>query len=121
MSRDRQPLRLSVIVAQHELGHFIGHLREQRVAGFSVISPSAITIPGRILMLTSWSEVLTPAGVVDRVGVDAAACERVFDSAQLREAEVAALGGIARAGPPLAAHGVVGAVSDLGVPSPCWT
>src|SRR5262245_33006732 len=56
-------------------------------------------------------------GVVNRVGVDATAGERVFDAAQLREAEVAAFGdGLAAQVSAVDAHGVVGAVADLGVP-----
>ena len=44
-------------------------------------------------MLTSWSEVSTPGGVVDEVGVDPAArtAHGVLDPAALGEAEVAAL------------------------------
>ena len=67
-------------------------------------------------MLTSWSEQLTPADVVDRVGVDAPAGERVLDPPALGEAEVAAL-----ADDPAAqlravdAHGVVGVVAGIGV------
>ena len=42
-------------------------------------------------MFTSWSEVSTPGGVVDEVGVDPAAAEGVLDPAELGQAEVAAL------------------------------
>ena len=54
--------------------------------------------------------------VVDRVGVDAAAAQRVLDAAALGEAEVAALADDLRAQlAAVDADGVVGAVADVGV------
>ena len=64
-------------------------------------------------MLTSWSEVSTPGGVVDGVGVDPHPAERRLDAAELRQPEVAALAD--HLDPQLLAvdpDGVVGAVAD---------
>jgi hypothetical protein len=57
-----------------------------------------------------------PGGVVDEVGVDQTAAERVLDPRRLGEAQVAALGDDPR--PQFRrgdAHGVVGPIADLGV------
>ncbi len=70
-------------------------------------------------MLTSWSEQFHPAGVVDRVGVDAPALERELDAAELGGAEVAALAeNLAAQLAAIDAHpGVVGAVRPPRRPS----
>ena len=97
-AREAQRLRLRVAAVQHLVGDRVGHLDQQRVALLRRSSRRrAIRLPSRILMLTSWSEQLTPADVVDRVGVDppalllGTAAERVLDPPALGEAEVASL------------------------------
>ena len=67
-------------------------------------------------MLTSWSLQSTPGRVVDGVGVDQAAGERVLDPAALGEPEVAALADhLAAQLGAVDAQRVVGAVAHLGV------
>ena len=57
--------------------------------------------------------------VVDRVGVDQAAVERVLDAAALGQTEVAALADHSAAQlDAVDAQAVVGAIADLGVRSP---
>ncbi len=83
---------LLVVVAQHLPRDVVGHLGQQLVALLARSGRRrATTRSSRILMLTSWSELSTPAGVVDRVGVDADARQGRLDAAELGEAEVAAL------------------------------
>ena len=70
----------------------------------------------RILRLTSTSEVLTPAELSMKSGVQAAAAGAVLDAAALRESEIAAFADHARAHlSPIDAHGIVGAIADLAV------
>ena len=66
--------------------------RAARLRCFSVISPSLIARPSRILMLTSWSEVSTPAELSIASVLMAHAGERRLDAPALGEAEVAAFG-----------------------------
>ena len=67
-------------------------------------------------MLTSWSEQLTPAHVVDRVRIDRSAAERVLDPPALREAEVAPLADHAAAQlVAVDADRVVGLVAGVGM------
>ena len=61
------------------------------------------------------------AGVVDEVGVELAAAERVLDAAALRQAEVAAFADHSAAQLlAVDAHGVVGAVAHFGMRSRRW-
>ncbi len=83
--------RLLVVVAQHELADLVGHLGEQRVA---LLHRHVAVGRDRVEQDLDVHLVVgaVDAGrVVDRVGVDPAAAERVLDAAALREAEVAAL------------------------------
>ena len=77
------------------------------------VSPSVTTASSRILMLTSWSEQLTPPALSIASSVDRpAGADRLLDAAALRQAEVAALPDDAAA--ELAGvdtHGVVGLVA----------
>ena len=83
-------------------------------------APSRTAWSSRILMLTSWSEVSTPGGVVDGVGVDAAtrpARRRgVLDAAELGEPRLPPSPTTLRAQlRPVDPDRVVGLVADVGV------
>jgi hypothetical protein len=58
---ERHDLRLRIVVAQHQRGTSSVISASSALRCLSVISPSAMTRPSRILMFTSWSEVSTPA------------------------------------------------------------
>ena len=114
--REAERLRLQVAAAQHPLGDRVGHLGEQPVAllgGQVAVGDHRVEQDLDVDLVVG---AVDAAGVVDRVGVDPAAAERVLDAAALREAEVAALADDAAA--QLAgvdADGVVGLVADVGV------
>ena len=112
---DGQRRVLRVVVGEHGGGDVVGHLAEQRWPGRSASSsPASTTRFSAILMLTSWSEVSTPGGVVDGVGVHPPAGQRVLDPAALGQPEVAALAD--HPDPQLPAvhpHGVVGLVPHV--------
>ena len=85
------------------------------------MSPRATTSPSRILMLTSWSEVSTPAelsiaSVLMRPPLPPGRRLRELDAAALGDAEIGAFADHPRAQlAPVDAQRVVGAVADLGV------
>ncbi len=81
-----------------------------------VMSPLATSEPSRILMLTSWSEVLTPATLSIASVLILPPPQRVLDPRALREAEVAALADdLAAQLVAVDADGVVGLVAGLDV------
>ena len=91
--RERQAhrLRLRVAAVQHPLGDRVGHLDEQLVAlllGQVAGGDDAVEQDLDVHLVV---RAVDAGDVVDRVGVDAAAGERVLDPAPLGEAEVAAL------------------------------
>ena len=116
---ERQCLSLFVVVAQHQRGHFVGHLGQELVA----------LLLGHVAGLDHATEenldvhlvvgAVHPTGVVDEVGVARAAIETELDPAQLGHAQVAALtedlGAQFTAVDPQA---VVGLVADIGVGLP---
>ena len=118
-SRDRQHLRLEIVVAQHQHRDLVGHRGELRVA--LLLREPALgdreseqdldvdLVVGRV----------HAGGVVDRIRVDPAAGPRVLDAAELRAAEVAAFDDdLAAEIAAVDAHQVVGAVADVGVRLP---
>ena len=114
---DLQSIGLSFVVGQDEVGHRVGHVGEERVARRSAASaPVAIGALQEDLDVHLVVGRVDPGRVVDGVGVDAPARERVLDPGPLGEPEIAALaddpapqlGGVD-------AHRVVGAVPDVGV------
>ena len=108
---------LLVVVAQHLVRDVVGHRGQQGVALLErQVAVRASRRSSRILMLTSWSEVSTPARVVDGVGVDPDPAQRGLDPAELGQAEVAALADdLAAQRVAVDPDRVVGPVADLGV------
>ena len=91
-SRQRQRQRLQVVVAQHQRRDLVGHLAEQRVARLRCVSrPSRTGRLSAILMLTSTSEVLTPAELSMASVLSRTPLPRRLDAAALGHAEVGAL------------------------------
>ena len=113
---DRQHLRLEIVVAQHQRGDVVGHLRQQRVALLLRQLAVGDRQPEQDLDVDLVVRGVDAGRVVDRVGVDAPARRGELDAAELRAAEVAALGDdLAAQLAAVDAHRVVGAVADLGV------
>ena len=113
---DRQRLGLEVVVAQHQRGHVVGHLREHGVAlllGHLAVGDRQAEQDLDVDLVVRGVD----AGrVVDRVGVDATRRERRLDASALGEAEVAAFADhLAAQLAAVDAQRVVGAVADLGV------
>ncbi len=115
-ARHRQHLRLEVVVAQHQPGDIVGHFREQSIA----------LLFGKLALGDRHGEQdlgvnlvigrVDAGRVVNGVGIDAAACERVFDPAELGTAEVAALDkDLAPQFAPVHTQRIVGTVADLRV------
>ena len=107
----RQRLRLRVVVAEHERGDLLRHLREQLVA----LRARQLLLPDRFLEQDLDVDLavgtVDAARVVDEVRIDLAAALRVLDAAALREAEIAALGDDAAAElAAVDAHGVVAGI-----------
>ena len=107
---------LLVVVAQHQVGDLVGHLGEQRVAlllGQVAVRDHPVEQDLDVDLVVGGVDA---GGVVDEVGVDAAAALGVLDAAELGEPEVAALAHALR--PQLAAvdaDRVVGLVAGVGV------
>ena len=114
---DRQRQRLRPVVVEHELGDLVGHRRAAAsLRCSSVSSPSAHHSAEQDLDVDLVVAAVDAGRVVDRVGVDQPAVERVLDAAALGEAEVAALADhpAAQLG-AVDAQAVVGPVADVGV------
>lgn len=88
-----------------------------RVARSPALSRCSLTAGwSSTLMLTSWSDVSTPAELSMKSGVDPSPCAGVFDASPLRPSKIAALA--RHRGPhlgPVDAHRVVGLVPDIGM------
>ena len=113
---DGERLRLEVVVAQHQRRDVVGHPREDRVAlllGELAVGDGEAEQDLDVDLVVGGVDA---GGVVDGVGVDPAAGERVFDAAELRETEIAALDDdLAAQLRAVDAQRVVGAVADVGV------
>ena len=113
---DRQHLRLEIVVAQHQRRDVVGHLGEQRVALLLGELAVGDRQPEQDLDVDLVVGGVDAGRVVDRIGVDAAAGQRVLDAAELRAAEVAAFDDdLAAQLAAVHAQRVVGAVADLRV------
>ena len=77
---DRQRQRLQPVVLEHQLGDFVGHPRQQRVALASLSSPSRISRLERDLDVDLVVRAIDPGRIVDEVGVDAPAVQRELDA-----------------------------------------
>ena len=115
---DEQRQRLRLVVVEHEVGDLVGHRLEQLVALLRRQLAGGDDAVEEDLDVDLVVAAVDAGRVVDGVGVDQAAGERVLDPAELGEPEVAAL-----ADHPAAqlvavdAHAVVGPVADVGVAS----
>ncbi len=89
-------LALQIIVAQHERGHLVGHLGELLVAPGAIETALGDHRVEQDLEIDLVVGGVDAGRVVDRVGVDAAALERIFDAAALGHAEIGALADDAR-------------------------
>jgi hypothetical protein len=85
-----QRLRLHVIVAQDEFGHIVGHRGEQFVAFAARHAFALGDIAQEDLDVDLAIGAVDTRGIVDEVGVDAAASQAEFDACPLCQAEVAA-------------------------------
>jgi hypothetical protein len=107
---------LPVVVTQYERGDVVGHANEQRIA---VVLGDLARVDGAVeqdLEVHLVVRRVDAGAVVDRVGVDTPARDRVLDAPVLREAEVATFAdGTCPQVAPVDAHRVVRLVSDLGV------
>ena len=83
-------LALQVVVAQHQCGDFIGELREHLVAVAATEPTTRLDAIGEDLEVDLDVRGVHTGRVVDEVGVDASACERVLHATALRETEIAA-------------------------------
>ena len=113
---DHQRQRLRPVVVEHELGDLVGHLVEQVVALLERHLAGGDHVAEQDLDVDLVVAAVDAGRVVDRVGVDQTAADRVLDPAELGEAEVAALAD--HPAPQLGgvdAHRVVGAIADLTV------
>ena len=90
--RQRKRQRLLIVVAQHQARHLVGHLGEQ-----ARCAPSMVSAPARsgrlsaILILTSTSEVLTPAELSMASVLSRMPAKRRLDAAALGHAQIGAL------------------------------
>ena len=107
---------LQVVVAQHEGGNLVLH------AGEYLVAPGARQAAGSDQRIQQNLDVdldvrgIDAPGVVDEVGVQPPAGERVFDPAALREAEIAAFADHPRRKlRAVHAHAVIAAVADFAV------
>jgi len=87
----RQGQGLVVVVGQHVVGDLVGHGLQQGVAALARELAGALQHAGEDLDVHLVVGGVDARGIVDRVGVDPTAGERVFDTPGLRQAEVRAL------------------------------
>ena len=90
--RQRQGLGLCVVVAQHQPGHFFGHIRQQFVALFQCQIAGRQRAVEQDFDIDFVIRAIDAAGVVDCIGIDAAAVQCVFDTRRLRQPQIAAFG-----------------------------
>ena len=79
---DRQCLALQIIVAQHQGGNIVGHLRQQRVAFLPAQRSGRDRAAEQDLDIDFVVRHRDAGRIVDRVGVDAAALQRIGDAAR---------------------------------------
>ena len=87
-----QRLRLEIIVAQNQHTDFVGHFREQLVALFAAHSSFGDHRIEQYLDVDLVVRAVDAGGIVNRVGVDLAAVQRVFDAPELGETEISSFG-----------------------------
>ena len=87
-----QRLRLEIIVAQHELSDFVGHFGEQLVALLSADESLGDHRIEQYLDIDFVVRAIHTGGIVNGVGVDLTAIQRIFDAAKLGEPEISTFG-----------------------------
>ena len=87
----RQGKRLNIVVAQAQLGHLIGHLRQKLVARGPGELAGRLRRTQRDLDVDLHVGRVHARGIVDRIGVGAPAVERELDARALRQTEIGAL------------------------------
>ena len=112
---ERERERLQIIVAQHQRRDLVGHVEQQRVAlARTSARRSRIGLASAILILTSTSEVLTPAELSIASVLSRTPVMRRLDAAALGHAEIGALADhLAVQIRADDADRVIGAVADL--------
>jgi len=116
---DGEDHRLGAVVVEDQLGDLFGHRREQLVAfldGHLAALHAAVEEDLDVDLVVA---AVDACGVVDRVGVDQPAGQRVLDPPALGQSEVSAFADdpAAQVG-TVHPHAVVGAIADLGVALP---
>jgi len=113
---NRQRQALQAVILKHQLGHFVGHAHQQRVAlGFGQ-TPFAHFAVERDLDVDLIIRAIDAGAVVDKVGIDATAALRKLDPRGLRDGEVGAFAD--RLGLDLVgvdAEPVIGRIADVAV------
>jgi hypothetical protein len=114
--RDGQRARQLIAVLYHECAYLIGHLRDQEVPLLAGEIPLRHRGVQQDLDVDLVIGAVHACAVIDRIGVDAATGQGVFDTPALRQPEVAALPHhFAAQIPAIDPDAVVGAIAGLGV------
>ena len=82
--------RLQIIVAQYERGDFVGHLRQQHIAGAHLQAAIAHRDAQRDLDVDLHVGGVHAGRIVDGIGVEPHPAQRRLDAAALRHAEIGA-------------------------------
>ena len=88
---DRQAKRLEAIILQHDLRHLVGHLVQQRVARLLREATFGHLLVEGDLDVDLIVRAVDAGRIINEVGVDAPAPERVGDAPRLRHAQIGAL------------------------------
>ena len=116
LTGDHQRQRLPAVVVEYELGDLVGHLVEQVVALLERHLAGGDDVTEQDLDVDLVVAAVDPRRVVDGVGVDQPASQRVLVASELREPEVATLAHHpASQLATVDADCVVGAIADLAV------
>src|SRR5699024_3669689 len=107
-------LRLQIVRAQYQFDHRVGHAGKQRVAIIAREFADRLDRAERDLDVDFEVGGIDAAGIVDGIGIEAAAIECELDASGLGQAEIAALAHhLAAQVAAVDANAVVGAVADL--------
>jgi len=90
-ARHRDGLGLQIVVAQDQLGHLVGHPHQQVVALLARERAAGFDVAEQNLDVDFMVRAVDTGRVVDRIGVEPAAEQGVFDSGPLGHAQIGAL------------------------------